>query len=105
MWSQMMVQVQVLLQVLLLLLVLFSFSPHAAALPVASPEEDWRDVENYNTNTDVEWENLDPNVFGVDYDYDDLDSEVENKNVTGGFSSPVSIRSFRLILHLQSLWT
>ncbi|XP_058488248.1 opticin [Solea solea] len=66
MWSRMVASV--------LVLVFLSSCPGIEPLPV-EPDDDVFHMENYDLNTEIEWENMDVNVFGDDYDYDYLDQE------------------------------
>ncbi|XP_053725396.1 opticin isoform X1 [Synchiropus splendidus] len=50
--------------------------PHPAkAAPAHEPEDDGFDLENYDINAVTDWENL--NIYGDNYDYDDLDEKME----------------------------
>lgn len=60
-----------------LVLLLLSPRPGAAA-PPGEPDDDAFD---YDLNSE-DWENLDVNIYGDSYDYDDLDQEVrKNKSI------------------------
>ncbi|XP_029908051.1 opticin [Myripristis murdjan] len=40
------------------------------------PDDVSLDLENYDLNSETDWENLDLNIYGESYDYDDLDQEI-----------------------------
>ncbi|GAA6225560.1 epiphycan-like [Lates japonicus] len=67
---------QSLMAALLLVLIFLSPCPGMAA-PAGETDDEAFDMENYDLNTDMEWENLDVNSYGDSYDYDDLDQEIE----------------------------
>lgn len=60
---------------LAMLLLLLGPRPGRAA-PPGEPDDEAFDLENYDLNSETEWENLDVNIYGDNYDYDDLDQEV-----------------------------
>ncbi|XP_071350211.1 opticin [Trachinotus anak] len=72
---------------LVLVLVLLSPCPGMAAPP--GDDDEAFDVETYNLNTEMDWENLDQ-IYGDSYDYDDLDQEIEVGTVAPDTPSPAS---------------
>lgn len=70
---------QSLMVALILGLICLSRCPGMAA-PAGETDDEAFDMENYDLNTDMEWENLDVNSYGDTYDYDDLDQEVRGTN-------------------------
>ncbi|KAF1391160.1 hypothetical protein PFLUV_G00039040 [Perca fluviatilis] len=61
-----------------LAMVLVFLGPHASmAAPPGEPDDEAFDLENYDLNSEMDWENLDTNIYGDSYDYDDLDQEIE----------------------------
>ncbi|KAM3877819.1 opticin-like [Diretmus argenteus] len=66
------------LQSLVLALVLLSPCPSTGA-PQGDlgPDDGAFDLENYDLNDEMDWENLELNNYGETYDYDDLDQEIE----------------------------
>lgn len=67
---------QYLMVALALVLVFLGLCPGLAA-PPGEPDDGVFDMENYDLNSETEWENLDINIYGDSYDYDDLDQEVK----------------------------
>ncbi|CAK6984312.1 opticin, partial [Scomber scombrus] len=45
------------------------------AAPPGEPDDEGFDMENYDLNSETDWENLDINIYGDSYDYEDLDQE------------------------------
>lgn len=41
------------------------------AAPPSEPDDDTFDLENYDLNSEMDWEKLDVNIYGDSYDYDD----------------------------------
>ncbi|XP_074531977.1 opticin isoform X2 [Halichoeres trimaculatus] len=66
----------VLVLILDLVLVLLGALPTSSA-PPGEPDADVFDLENYDLTNEMDWENLDANIYGDSYDYEDLDQEVE----------------------------
>ncbi|XP_044022220.1 opticin isoform X3 [Siniperca chuatsi] len=59
-------------------LVLVFLRPYPGmAAPPGVPDDEAFDLENYDLNSEMDWENLDVNIYGDSYDYDDLDQEIE----------------------------
>ncbi|XP_044022210.1 opticin isoform X2 [Siniperca chuatsi] len=57
-------------------LVLVFLRPYPGmAAPPGVPDDEAFDLENYDLNSEMDWENLDVNIYGDSYDYDDLDQE------------------------------
>ncbi|XP_037651707.1 opticin [Sebastes umbrosus] len=71
---------QSVMMALALVLVFMGPDPNMAA-PPGKPDDEPFDLENYDLNNEMDWENLDVNVYGDSYDYDDLDQEIEVGNV------------------------
>ncbi|XP_038553865.1 opticin isoform X2 [Micropterus salmoides] len=67
---------QSLMLALALILVFLGPCPGKAAPPGELDEEAF-ELENYDLNSEMDWENLDVNIYGDSYDYDDLDQEIE----------------------------
>lgn len=44
--------------------------------PLEESDEDPFDLENYDLNTVTDWGTMQPNIYGDNYDYEDLDQEV-----------------------------
>ncbi|XP_034055768.1 opticin isoform X1 [Gymnodraco acuticeps] len=65
-----------LMMALVLAVVFMGPSPNMAA-PTGVTDEEAFDLENYSLNSEMDWENLDVNIYGDSYDYDDLDQEIE----------------------------
>lgn len=68
-----------------LALVFLSAFPGMAA-PPGDPDDEAFDLENYDLNSEADWENLGINIYGDNYDYDDLDQEVRNSRDISMFS-------------------
>ncbi|XP_057700904.1 opticin [Corythoichthys intestinalis] len=45
--------------------------------PLVESDDDHFDLENYDFNSITDWDNLEPNIYGDSYDYDDLDQQIE----------------------------
>lgn len=77
-----MFELRVFLQSLMkaLALVLVFMGPwHGMAAPTGEPDDEAFNLENYDLNSEMDWVNLDVNIYGDHYDYDDLDQEVRGK--------------------------
>lgn len=70
---------QSLMLALALILVFLGPCPGKAAPPGELDEEAF-ELENYDLNSEMDWENLDVNIYGDSYDYDDLDQEVRGRD-------------------------
>ncbi|XP_041639453.1 opticin [Cheilinus undulatus] len=67
-----------LMGVLALALVLVVLGPlPALSAPPGEPDGEVFDLENYDLTAEVDWDNLDANIYGDSYDYEDLDQEIE----------------------------
>ena len=64
------------LMVALALVLIFVGPGLGMAAPLGEPDDEAFDMENYDLNSETDWENLDINIYGDSYDYDDLDQEV-----------------------------
>lgn len=71
--SELRMSLQSLMVAVLMVLLILSPCPGTAA-PPGEPDDDGFD---YDLNSE-DWENLDVNIYGDSYDYDDLDQEVRN---------------------------
>ncbi|XP_029287957.1 opticin isoform X2 [Cottoperca gobio] len=61
-----------------LALVLVFMGPYPnMGFPPGVPDDEAFDLETYNLNSEMDWENLDANIYGDSYDYDDLDQKIE----------------------------
>ncbi|XP_040889120.1 opticin [Toxotes jaculatrix] len=70
-------------------LVLVFLSPcPGIATPPGEPDDEVFGIENYDLNSETEWDNLDINIYGDNYDYDDLDQEIEVGTVAPDTPSP-----------------
>ncbi|KAM9408376.1 opticin [Pholidichthys leucotaenia] len=76
---------QSLLVLNLVLDILGSF-PSVAA-PPGEPDEAY-DLDNYDLTSETEWDNLDIIFYEDSYDYDDLDQQIEVKEITPDTPSP-----------------
>ncbi|XP_077582883.1 opticin [Stigmatopora nigra] len=57
---------------------LLLLSPHPGLMaPVVESDDHHFDLESYDLNSIVDWDNLEPNIYGDSYDYDDLEQEIE----------------------------
>eukprot|EP00064_Thunnus_orientalis_P015291 superscaffoldBa00002805_g15341 len=65
------------LMVALALVLIFMGPGLGMAAPLGEPDDEAFDMENYDLNSETDWENLDINIYGDSYDYDDLDQEIE----------------------------
>ncbi|XP_042262264.1 opticin isoform X1 [Thunnus albacares] len=65
------------LMVALALVLIFVGPGLGMAAPLGEPDDEAFDMENYDLNSETDWENLDINIYGDSYDYDDLDQEIE----------------------------
>ncbi|XP_054641359.1 opticin [Dunckerocampus dactyliophorus] len=52
--------------------------------------DDALDPENYDLNSVTDLESLEPNIYGDNYDYDDLDQEIEVSTVAANIGQPDS---------------
>lgn len=72
--SELRMSLQSLMVAVLMVLLVLSPCPGTAA-PPGEPGEPDDDGFDYDLNSE-DWENLDVNIYGDSYDYDDLDQEV-----------------------------
>ncbi|XP_023280455.1 epiphycan-like [Seriola lalandi dorsalis] len=79
---------QSLMVALVMVMVFLSPCPGMSA-PQGEPDDEAFDVENYDLNSE-DWENLDVNIYGDSYDYDDLDQEIEVGTIAPDTPSPAS---------------
>lgn len=66
------------LMVALALFLIFQGPCPSMPAPPGEPDDDAFDVENYDLNSEMDWENLDVNIYADSYDYDD--QEVRETN-------------------------
>ncbi|KAG7235092.1 hypothetical protein INR49_003280 [Caranx melampygus] len=81
--SELRMSLQSLMVAVVMVLLLLSPCPGTAA-PPGEPDEDAFD---YDLNSE-DWENLDVNIYGDSYDYDDLDQEIEVGTIAPDIPSP-----------------
>ena len=87
---------QSVMMALALVLVFMGPDPNMAA-PPGKPDDEPFDLENYDLNNEMDWENLDVNVYGDSYDYDDLDQEVRGMEGMDSYHYSTSSKESRFI--------
>ncbi|XP_053171915.1 opticin [Scomber japonicus] len=60
------------------------------AAPPREPDDEGFDMENYDLNSETDWENLDINIYGDSYDYEELDQEIEVGTVAPDTPAPAN---------------
>uniref|UniRef100_UPI0037E8603B opticin n=1 Tax=Semicossyphus pulcher TaxID=241346 RepID=UPI0037E8603B len=78
-----------LMGVLIGILVLVLLGPFPAlSAPPGEPDGEVFDLESYDLTSETDWENLDVNIYGDGYDYDDLDQEIEVGSIAPDSAPP-----------------
>ncbi|XP_049589932.1 opticin [Syngnathus scovelli] len=61
----------------ILMALVFSGPYPCLTAPLRESDDDSFDLDNYDLNSVTDWDNLEANIYGDTYDYEDLDQEIE----------------------------